>query len=291
MKKSEAMDLYEGLNEISPKMIEEAGNYKKTASVDIRCKKSNNVKKIIAAGLVAAAAVTAVLGVRGLKLSMTGNGNRSSNQLASEQTGFKIAHVMNVYAAGLDDTSECIFSNDEKNAGVSGVVAGISSQVGDSSVMGQVMAGINVTGEDISKIKYSIMGDDSDVIYNLARMKEVDKDSPEYQTSSDKFRKQTDNGYAYYIVEDIGEEYEESGNSQSEGIQIVKFSKQLEKESLYQDRQVYNEMVKNMYEELTLSITVTYGDGTTEIVDVGFKEAGDGDSSGKVSDKVAVYVK
>ena len=67
MKKSEAMDLYEGLNEISPQMIEEAGNYKKTASVDIRYKKSNNVKKIIAAGLVAAAAVTAVLGVRGLK--------------------------------------------------------------------------------------------------------------------------------------------------------------------------------------------------------------------------------
>ncbi len=33
MKKSEAMDLYEGLNGISPKMIEEAGNYKKTASV------------------------------------------------------------------------------------------------------------------------------------------------------------------------------------------------------------------------------------------------------------------
>ena len=51
MKKSEAMDLYEGLNGISPKMIEEAGNYKKTASVDIRYKKSNNVKKIIAAGL------------------------------------------------------------------------------------------------------------------------------------------------------------------------------------------------------------------------------------------------
>ena len=61
MKKSETMDLYEGLNEISPQMIEEAGNYKKTASVDIRYKKSNNVKKIIAAGLVAAAAVTAVL--------------------------------------------------------------------------------------------------------------------------------------------------------------------------------------------------------------------------------------
>ena len=287
MKKSEAMDLYEGLNGISPKMIEEAGNYKKTASVDIRYKKSNNVKKIIAAGLVAAAAVTAVLGVRGLKPSMTGNENHSSNQLASEQTGFKIAHVMNVYAAGLDDTSECIFSNDEKNAGVSGVVAGISSQVGDSSVMGQVMAGINVTGEDISKIKYSITGNDSDVTYNLARMKEVDK----YQTSSEKFRKQTENGYAYYIVEDIGEEYEESGNSQSEGIQVVKFSKQLEKESLYQDHQVYNEMVKNMYEGLTLSVTVTYGDGTTEIVDVGFKEVGGGDNSGKVSDKVAVYVK
>ena len=201
MKKSEAMDLYEGLNEISPRMIEEAGNYKKTASVDIRYKKSNNVKKIIAAGLVAAAAVTAVLGVRGLKPSVTGNGNQSSNQPASEQTGFKIAHVMNVYAAGLDDTSECIFSNDEKNAGVSGVVAGISSQAGDSSVMGQVMAGINVTGEDISKIKYSITGNDSDVTYNLARMKEVDKDSPEYQTSSEKFRKQTENGYAYYSSE------------------------------------------------------------------------------------------
>ena len=28
MKKSEAMDLYEGLNGISPKMIEEAGRYK-----------------------------------------------------------------------------------------------------------------------------------------------------------------------------------------------------------------------------------------------------------------------
>ena len=127
--------------------------------------------------------------------------------------------------------------------------------------------------------------------YNLARMKEVDKDSPEYQTSSDKFRKQTDNGYAYYIVEDIGEEYEESGNSQSEGIQIVKFSKQLEKESLYQERHVYNEMVKNMYEGLTLRITVTYGDGTTEIVNVGFKAVDDSDGSGKVSDKVAVYVK
>ena len=273
MKKSEAMDLYEGLNEISPQMIEEAGNYKKTASVDIRYKKSNNVKKIIAAGLVAAAAVTAVLGVRGLKPSVTGNGNQ------------------NVYAAGLDDTSECIFSNDEKNAGVSGVVAGISSRVGDSSVMGQVMASINVTGEDISKIKYSIMGNDSDVTYNLARMKEVDKDSPEYQTSSEKFRKQTENGYAYYIIEDIGEEYEESGNSQSEGIQIVEFSKQLEKESLYQERQVYNEMVKNMYEGLTLSVTVTYEDGTIEIVDVGFKAAEGSDDLEKVSDKVIVYVK
>ena len=198
---------------------------------------------------------------------------------------------MNVYAAGLDDTSECIFSNDEKNAGVSGVVAGISSQVGDSSVMGQVMAGINVTGKDISKIKYSIMGNDSDVTYNLARMKEVDKDSPEYQTSSEKFRKQTENGYAYYIIEDIGEEYEESGNSQSEGIQIVEFSKQLEKESLYQERQVYNEMVKNMYEGLTLSVTVTYEDGTIEIVDVGFKAAEGSDDLEKVSDKVIVYVK
>lgn len=291
MKKSEAMDLYEGLNEISPQMIEEAGNYKKTSSADIGYKKSNNVKKIIAAGLVAAAAVAAVLGVRELKPSVTGSGNQSSNQLASEQTGYKIAHVMNVYAAGLDDTSECIFSNDEKNAGVSGVVAGISSQVGDSSVMGQVMAGINVTGEDILKINYSIVVDDSDVTYKLARMKEVDKDSPEYQVSSDKFRKNTENGYAYYIIEDIGEEYEESRNSQSGGIQIVKFSRQLSKESLYQDRQVYNEMVKNMYERLTLSITVIYGDGTTEIVNVGFKEVVDGDSSGKVSDKVAVYVK
>mgnify|MGYP000795028756 CR=1 FL=1 len=28
MKKSETMDLYEGLNEISPQMIEEGGNYK-----------------------------------------------------------------------------------------------------------------------------------------------------------------------------------------------------------------------------------------------------------------------
>ena len=86
MKKSEAMDLYEGLNGISPQMIEEAGNYKKTASVDIRYKKSNNVKKIIAAGLVAAAAVTAVLGVRGLKPSVTGNGDRKSTRLNSSHT-------------------------------------------------------------------------------------------------------------------------------------------------------------------------------------------------------------
>lgn len=57
----------------------------------------------------AAAAVAAVLGVRELKPSVTESGNQSSNQLASEQTGYKIAHVMNVYAAGLDDTSECIF--------------------------------------------------------------------------------------------------------------------------------------------------------------------------------------
>ena len=291
MKKSEAMDLYEGLNGISPQMIEEAGNYKKTASVDIRYKKSNNVKKIIAAGLVAAAAVTAVLGVRGLKPSVTGNGNQSSNQPASEQTGFKIAHVMNVYAAGLDDTAKCIFSNGEKIADISGVVTGISSQVGDSSVMGQVMASINVTGDDISKINYSIVGDDPDVTYNLAKMKQIDKDSSEYQASSDKFRKQTENGYAYYIIEDIGEEYEESDSSQNEGIQIVKFSKKLEKESLYQDSRVYNEMVRNMYEGLTLSVTVTYEDGTTEIVDVGFKAVDDSDGSGKVSDKVAVYVK
>ena len=291
MKKSEAMDLYEGLNGISPKMIEEAGNYKKTASVDIRYKKSNNVKKIIAAGLVAAAAVTAVLGVRGLKTSVTGSGNQSSNQPASEQTGFKIAHVMNVYAAGLDDTAKCIFSNGEKIADISGVVTGISSQVGDSSVMGQVMASINVTGDDISKINYSIVGDDPDVTYNLAKMKQIDKDSSEYQASSDKFRKQTENGYAYYIIEDIGEEYEESDSSQNEGIQIVKFSKKLEKESLYQDSRVYNEMVRNMYEGLTLSVTVTYEDGTTEIVDVGFKAVDDSDGSGKVSDKVAVYVK
>ena len=286
MKKSEAMDLYEGLNGISPKMIDEAENYKKTASADIRHKKSNNVKKIMAAGLVAAAAVAAVLGVRELKPSVTESGNQSSNQLASEQTGYKIAHVMNVYAAGLDDTSECIFSNDEKNAGVSGVVAGISSQVGDSSVMGQVMAGINVTGEDISKIKYSIMENDSDVTSYDTK---TDKTSVLYDCNS--YLADVENGYAYYIIEDIGEEYEESGNSQSKGIQIVKFSKQLEKESLYQDRQVYNEMVKNMYEGLTLSITVTYGDGTTEIVDVGLKEVGGGDNSGKVSDKVAVYVK
>lgn len=173
MKKSEAMDLYEGLNGISPKMIDEAEKYKKTASADIRHKKSNNVKKIMAAGLVAAAAVAAVLGVRELKPSVTESGNQSSNQLASEQTGYKIAHVMNVYAAGLDDTSECIFSNGEKTSDISGVVAGISSQVGDSSVMGQVMAGINVTGKDILKINYSIMGNDSDVTYNLARMKEL----------------------------------------------------------------------------------------------------------------------
>ena len=55
------------------------------------------------------------------------------------------------------------------------------------------------------------------------------KDSPEYQTSSEKFRKQTENGYAYYIIEDIGEEYEESGNSQSKGIQIVKVFKAVRK--------------------------------------------------------------
>ena len=222
---------------------------------------------------------------------MTGNGNQSSNQPASEQTEYKIAHVMNVYAAGLDDKSECIFSNGDKTSDISGVAVGISSQGGDSSVMGQIMASINVTGEDILKINYSIVVDDSDVTYNLARMKEVDKDSPEYQTSSEKFRKQTENGYAYYIIEDIGEEYEESGNSQSEGIQIVEFSKQLEKESLYQERQVYNEMVKNMYEGLTLSVTVTYEDGTIEIVDVGFKAAEGSDDLEKVSDKVIVYVK
>lgn len=69
------------------------------------------------------------------------------------------------------------------------MAVGISSQGGDSSVMGQIMASINVTGEDILKINYSIVVDDSDVTYNLARMKEVDKDSPEYQVSSDKFRK------------------------------------------------------------------------------------------------------
>lgn len=291
MKKIEAMDLYEGFNGINPKMIEEAGNYKKAAGVEIRYKKNNNVKKIMAAGLVAAAAVVAVFGVRGLNPSGTGRSNQSGNQLASQQTEFKIAHVMNVYAASLDDTSECIFSNDKKNADISGVVAGISSQVGDSSVMGQVMAGINVTGDDISKINYTLMGDESDVKYNLARMKEVDKDSPEYQTSSEKFRKQTDSGYAYYIIEDIGDEYEESGSSQNEGIQIVKFSKKLERESLYQDSQVYNEMVKNMYEVLTLRITVTYGDETTETVDVGFRAVDDGDGSGKVSDRVAIYVK
>ena len=153
------------------------------------------------------------------------------------------------------------------------------------------MASINVTGDDISKINYSIVGDDPDVTYNLAKMKQIDKDSSEYQASSDKFRKQTENGYAYYIIEDIGEEYEESDSSQNEGIQIVKFSKKLEKESLYQDSRVYNEMVRNMYEGLTLSVTVTYEDGTTEIVDVGFKAVDDSDGSGKVSDKVAVYVK
>ena len=34
------------------------------------------------------------------------------------------------------------------------------------------------------------------------------------------------------LLKNIGEEYEESGNSQSEGIQIVEFSKQLEKRNL-----------------------------------------------------------
>lgn len=291
MKKLEAMDLYEGLNEISLKLIEEAGDYKKAAGVDVRYKKNNNVKKIMAAGLVAAAAVAAIFGVRGLKPSVTRSGNQSSNQLASEQTGFKMVHAMNVYAAGLNDTSECIFSNGNKTSDISGVVIGISSQMSDSSVTGSVMAGINVTGDDISKINYSIMGDESDVTYNLARMKEVDKDSLEYQASVDKFRKQTENGYAYYIIEDIGEEYEESGSSQNEGIQIVKFSKKLGEDLSNQSRQAYDAMVKNMYEGLMLSITVTYGDGTTEIVDVGFRAVDDSDGSGKVSDKAAVYVK
>ena len=50
-------------------------------------------------------------------------------------------------------------------------------------------------------------------------------------------------------------------------------------------------MVKNMYEGLTLSVTVTYEDGTTEIVDVGFKAAEGSDDLEKVSDKVIVYVK
>ena len=54
---------------------------------------------------------------------------------------------------------------------------------------------------------------------------------------------------------------------------------------------VYNEMVKNMYEGLTLSVTVTYEDGTIEIVDVGFKAAEGSDDLEKVSDKVIVYVK
>ena len=71
----------------------------------------------------------------------------------------------------------------------------------------------------------------------------------------------------------------------------MKFSKELEKESLYQDSQVYNEMVKNMYEGLTLSVTVTYGDGITETVDVEFRSVDNGVSSGEVSDRVAVYVK
>ena len=291
MKKLETMDLYEGLNGINPKMIEEAENYKKNAGADARYKKNNNVKKIMMAGLVAAAAVAAILGWRGLRPSVTGGGSQSSNQLASEQTGFKMAHVMNVYAAGLDDTSKCIFSDGEKIADISGVVAGISNQVGDSSVMGQVMASINVTGDNISNINYSVVGDDSDGTYSLARMKQVDKDSPEYQASVDRFRKQTENGYAYYIIEDIGEEYEESGSSESEGIQIVKFSKKLGEDLSNQSHQAYDEMVKNMYEGLTLSVTVTYADGTTEIVDVGFKAVDDSDGSGKVSDKVAVYVK
>lgn len=50
-------------------------------------------------------------------------------------------------------------------------------------------------------------------------------------------------------------------------------------------------MVKNMYEGLTLSVTVTYGDGITETVDVEFRSVDNGVSSGEVSDRVAVYVK
>ena len=49
-------------------------------------------------------------------------------------------------------------------------------------------------------------------------------------------------------------------------------------------------MVKNMYEGLTLSVTVTYEDGTIEIVDVGFMAAEGSDDLEKVSDKVIVYV-
>lgn len=291
MKKLEAADLYEELSEIKPEMIEEAAEYKKTADVDIRYKKSNNVKKIMAAGLAAVAAAAFVLGIRGLKPSVSGGDNQSTNQAASEQTGLKIAHIMNVYAAGIDDAPECIYSNGEKTADTSGVVVGISSQTGDSYVMGMVMASINVTGEDVSEIKYSVKGNDPDVTYNLARMKEVDKDSSEYQMSVNHFRKQTDNGYTYYIIEDIGEECEESNISKNEGIQIVKFSKNLSADSLYQDRQGYHEMVKKMYEEIILSITVTYTDGTTEAVDVGFKTAEGSDGLEKVSDKVIVYVK
>lgn len=288
MKKLESMDLYEGINGIEPELIEEAGNYQKKDSAHLRSRKGSTVKKIVAAGLVAAAAAALVSGAGELKRIKVG----SDNQIVTEQQPeIKMAHVMNVYAAGLDDVSECIFSGSEKNADVSGVVAGISSQVGDSSVMGMIMAGINVTGDNILNIKYSVMGEDSDVTCKLAIMREVDKESPEYQASAYKFRKQTDAGYAYYIIEDIGEEYEESDSSQNEGIQIVKFSKELEAGNLYQNRQVYNDMVKSMYEGLNISITVTYGDETAEVVNIGFKAVDDSDLSENVSDKVAVYVK
>lgn len=281
MSKMNGMKLYEEINNISPELIEEADSYENAGNVRKSGKGHKMVIKLIAAGAAVAATVIAVVGIQSTKVANNGDsGVVSSIDIAAP-------HVMSVYAADMNDVTECLYADGQKNADISGVTFGCKVSSGDLYVSGSVYSNISVEGDDISSIKYSLISEENDNTYSLARLKKVEKDSPEYvRNNTEKMRKKTDDGYSYYIIEDIGTEYETDNVNQDNGIQILKFSSKAD--SYNSD---INELLENVCDAVTLQITVTFKDDSSETVRLGFKINEAAGSTEKMSHKIMVYVK
>lgn len=280
MSKMNGMKLYEEINNISPELIEEAGSYEKAGNVRKYGKGHKTVIKLIAAGAAVAAAVIAVTGIQSTKVASNGESDIVSKM------DIAVSHVMSVYAADMNDVKECLYADGQKNADISGVTFGCMVSSGDSYVSGSVYSNIRVEGEAVSNINYSLISEGTDYTYSLARLKEVEKDSPEYVSASEKFRKKTDEGYSYYIIEDIGTEYKTDNVNQDNGVQILKFTSKADG----YNRDI-DELLENVCDVVTLQITVTFEDKSTEMVKIGFKVNDDSDNSGEMSYKITTYVK